>query len=257
MYVLLSPAKKLDEGASIAELPSSEFSFFDDVAVLLKTARRQKLADLRKLMGISEPLGQLNVERFAAMSLPMNADNARQAALLFAGDTYQGLAAASLSKDDLIWAQDHLGILSGFYGLLRPLDAIQPYRLEMGTALKTRRGKNLYEFWGERIAKLIDHRLLGHAEPLVINCASGEYFKAVAKKSLQAQVITPVFLEQKGDVAKTISFLAKKARGAMARYVVVNRLSEPQALQGFNELGYVFDDALSSFEKPVFVARRG
>lgn len=256
MYVLLSPAKKLAEGVSIAELPSSDFALAADVALLLKTARRQKVAELRNLMGISEALGQLNVERFAAMSLPMNAANARQAALLFAGDTYQGLDAASLSKEDLIWAQDHLGILSGFYGLLRPLDAIQPYRLEMGTALKTRRGKNLYEFWGERIAKLVDHRLIGHAEPVVINCASGEYFKAVAKKSLQAQVITPVFLEQKGDVAKTISFLAKKARGAMARYIVVNRLSEPQALQGFNELGYAFDSERSSGERPVFVAKR-
>lgn len=256
MYVLLSPAKKLDEGPSVTELPSSDFSLSQDVAALLKTARRQKVADLRKLMGISESLGELNVQRFGAMNMPMNAGNARQAALLFAGDTYRGLDAASLSKEDLIWAQDHLGILSGFYGLLRPLDAIQPYRLEMGTALKTERGKNLYEFWGERIAKLIDDRLLGHADPVLINCASGEYFKAVAKKSLQARVITPVFLEQKGDVAKTISFLAKKARGAMARYVVVNRLNEPQALQSFNELGYAFDSERSSFERPVFVAPR-
>jgi cytoplasmic iron level regulating protein YaaA (DUF328/UPF0246 family) len=257
MYVLLSPAKKMTEGARVSEHSSSELELAGDIQQLLKITATMRPNRLKKLMGISDALAELNAERFGAMQWPMTPDKARQAALLFAGDTYQGLDAASLSAEDLNWAQDHLGILSGLYGLLRPLDLIQPYRLEMGTSLKNHRGKDLYAFWGDRLANLVDQRVAGHPQPVVINCASNEYFKAAGTKALKAKVITPIFLEQKGDTAKTISFLAKKARGAMARYIVVNRLTKPEQMQDFDQHGYCFDTQRSTVDKPAFVAQRG
>jgi cytoplasmic iron level regulating protein YaaA (DUF328/UPF0246 family) len=256
MYVVLSPAKKLNEGPCVEGLGRSQLDLSDDLQQLMEVARPLEPSSLRQLMGISESLAELNAKRFESMQWPMTADNARQAALLFAGDTYTGLDAASLTAEDLEWAQDHVGILSGLYGLLRPLDLIQPYRLEMGTKLANGRGKNLYAFWGDRLAQLIDQRLADHSEKIVVNCASNEYFKAAGTKALSAQVVTPVFLEQKGDVVKTISFLAKKARGAMARYVISNRLTQADHLQGFDQLGYRYDAGRSSDGKPTFVAVR-
>ena len=256
MYVVLSPAKKLNEGPCVEGLGCSQLDLSDDLQQLIEVARPLEPSSLRQLMGISESLAELNAKRFESMQWPMTADNARQAALLFAGDTYTGLDAASLTAEDLDWAQDHVGILSGLYGLLRPLDLIQPYRLEMGTKLANGRGKNLYAFWGDRLAQLIDQRLADHSEKIVVNCASNEYFKAAGTKALRAQVVTPVFLEQKGDVAKTISFLAKKARGAMARFVISNRLTQADQLQGFDQLGYRYDASRSSDAKPTFVAVR-
>jgi len=256
MYVVLSPAKKLNEGPCVEGLGCSQLDLSDDLQQLMEVARPLEPSSLRQLMGISESLAELNAKRFESMQWPMTADNARQAALLFAGDTYTGLDAASLTAEDLDWAQDHVGILSGLYGLLRPLDLIQPYRLEMGTKLANGRGKNLYAFWGDRLAQLIDQRLADHSEKIVVNCASNEYFKAAGTKALRAQVVTPVFLEQKGDVAKTISFLAKKARGAMARFVISNRLTQADQLQGFDQLGYRYDASRSSDAKPTFVAVR-
>ena len=256
MYVVLSPAKKLNEGPCVEGLGCSQLDLSDDLQQLIEVARPLEPSSLRQLMGISESLAELNAKRFESMQWPMTADNARQAALLFAGDTYTGLDAVSLTAEDLEWAQDHVGILSGLYGLLRPLDLIQPYRLEMGTKLANGRGKNLYAFWGDRLAQLIDRRLADHSEKIVVNCASNEYFKAAGTKALRAQVVTPVFLEQKGDVAKTISFLAKKARGAMARFVISNRLTQADQLQGFDQLGYRYDASRSSDAKPTFVAVR-
>ena len=256
MYVVLSPAKKLNEGPCVEGLGSSQLDLSDDLQELMDVARPLAPTNLRELMGISESLADLNAKRFASMQWPMTTKNAKQAALLFAGDTYAGLDASSLSAEDLEWAQSHVGILSGLYGLLRPLDLIQPYRLEMGTKLASGRGKNLYAFWGDRLAQLIDQRLTDHAEKIVVNCASNEYFKAAGTKALNAQVITPVFLEQKGDVAKTISFLAKKARGAMARYVISNRLTQANQLHGFDLLDYRYDAERSTENKPTFVAVR-
>lgn len=256
MYVVLSPAKKLNEGPCLDHVGHTQLDLSSEVQELMGVTKPLKPDQLRQLMGISESLAELNVKRFGSMQWPMNTDNARQAALMFAGDTYTGLDASSLSAEDLEWAQRHVGILSGLYGLLRPLDLIQPYRLEMGTKLSNGRGKNLYAFWGDRLAALIDERLAGHDEPVVVNCASNEYFKAAGTKALKAKVITPVFLEQKGEVAKTISFLAKRARGAMARYVITNRITAPEQLRGFDLLDYRYDAERSTDNKPTFVAVR-
>ena len=250
MYVVLSPAKKLNEGPCLDHVGHTQFDLSSEVQELMGVTKPLKPQQLRELMGISESLAELNVKRFGSMQWPMNTDNARQAALMFAGDTYTGLDASSLGAEDLEWAQRHVGILSGLYGLLRPLDLIQPYRLEMGTKLSNGRGKNLYAFWGDRLAALIDERLAGHDEPVVVNCASNEYFKAAGTKALKAKEITPVFLEQKGEVAKTISFLAKRARGAMARYVITNRITAPEQLRGFDLLDYRYDAERSTTISP-------
>ncbi|KIN63045.1 DUF328 domain containing protein [Sulfitobacter noctilucicola] len=253
MLVVISPAKKLDW--SPKDTPVTQPDFQDDAIRLAKTARNLTLGDLKDLMGLSDDLARLNRDRFQAFEASPESTITRPAALAFAGDTYQGLEAASLDDDEMAWAQDHLRILSGLYGVLRPLDAIQPYRLEMGSKLKTRRGKTLYEYWRDDLSKALNAQAEQTGSDTLINCASQEYFGAVAPKALKLNVVTPQFMEDKhdGKGPKIVSFFAKKARGAMARYIVQNRLNDPDDIREFNVGGYTWNAELSTPQKPVFL----
>ena len=222
---------------------------------LAKTARNLTLGKLKGLMSLSDDLARLNRDRFAAFEEAPDEELTRPAALAFAGDTYQGLEAESLDAEEMAWAQDHLRILSGLYGVLRPLDAIQPYRLEMGSRLKTRRGANLYDYWRDGPAKALNAQGEAVGSDVLINCASQEYFGAVQPKALNLRVITPQFMEDKGDGKgpKIVSFFAKKARGAMARFIIQNRLTTADSIRDFDTGGYAFDAAASTEDRPVFV----
>lgn len=246
MLALLSPAKKLNFDRDNVPEAHTELQFKSDISELLKTAKNQKSSDLQRLMKISDDLSELNFQRFQSMSFPFTPDNAKQAAYAFNGDTYSGLDITTLKKDDVAFAQEHVRILSGLYGLVRPLDLIQPYRLEMGTRIANTRGKNLYDFWNEKIAMALNAELKNHKSPVIINLASTEYFKAVQKKALEYPVITPVFKEVKGSEAKVIGFSAKRARGMMARYISLNRIDNPEALKKFDLAGYKFMPNLST-----------
>ncbi len=251
MLVVISPAKRLDW--TERNVAASEPVFQNDAIRLSKTMRNQTLGDLKKLMGLSDDLARLNRDRYRAFSGEPSTDITRPAALAFAGDTYQGLEATSLDEEELAWAQDHLRILSGLYGVLRPLDAIQAYRLEMGSRLKTRRGKNLYDYWGNQLSKALNTQAVELGTEVLVNCASQEYFGAVDPKALKLRVVTPVFLEDKGGTPKVVSFFAKKARGSMARYIIQRRLTDPTGLQDFNTGGYKYRPDLSGPENPVFL----
>lgn len=251
MLVVVSPAKSLDMSA--VDVPATAPDFQADAVRLSKTARNLTLKDLKGLMSISDDLARLNRDRFKAFAAEPDAAATKPAALAFNGDTYQGLEAKTLTEDDLAWAQDHLRILSGLYGLLRPLDAIQPYRLEMGSRLKTRRGKTLYDYWGDTIAKALNAQAKAVGTDTLINCASQEYFGAADRKALKLRVITPVFMEIKDDKPRIVSFFAKRARGAMARFVVENRITEPDEIKGFTTGGYGYEPDLSEGDKWVFV----
>ena len=251
MLVVISPAKSLN--MTPVQIPATAPAFQDDALRLAKTARGLSLGDLKSLMAISDDLARLNRDRFAAFAADPAPEAVKPAALAFNGDTYQGLEAKTLSADDLHWAQDHLGILSGLYGLLRPLDAIQPYRLEMGSKLKTRRGASLYEYWGDTIAKALNARAADVGTDLLVNCASQEYFGAVDRKALKLRVITPSFIEVKDDKPRIVSFFAKRARGAMARFIVENRLTAAEAIKDFTSGGYAYDANLSDGDTWVFV----
>ncbi|MEM6886699.1 MAG: peroxide stress protein YaaA [Pseudomonadota bacterium] len=253
MLVVISPAKRLEWEVTCDEMTTPTYQ--DDAIRLAKTARNLTLRDLKSLMDLSDDLARLNRDRFKHFEADPAPDRTRPAALAFAGDTYQGLEAGSLSADEMIWAQDHLRILSGLYGLLRPLDAIQPYRLEMGSRLKTRRGTSLYAYWRDQIAKDLNVQGTRLGTDVLINCASKEYFDAVAPRTLKLRVVTPVFMEDRenGSDPKVVSFFAKRARGAMARYVVQNRLIEPQDIRHFDLAGYRFDVDRSTDKQPVFV----
>lgn len=253
MLAIVSPAKKLDIASLDRSLPLTQPGLLDQTEELVKTARALGPKDLQSLMSISENLANLNHARFQAFSTPFTADNAKPAALMFAGDTYTGLEAATLSTADLTWAQDHLGILSGLYGLLRPLDLIQPYRLEMGARLKTTRGSNLYQFWGDRITAQLRARLADHSEQAVVNLASVEYFKSIQPEALQGPVITPVFRETRDGGTKIISFMAKRARGMMARHVIEQRIDRPEGLKTFTSGDYRFDAAASTDTTYTFI----
>ena len=200
-------------------------------------------------MSLSDKLGALNYQRFQEWQTPFTADNARPAVLAFKGDVYQGLDAENMSDEDLNWAQDHLRILSGLYGLLRPLDLMQAYRLEMGTKFANDRGADLYQFWGD----LITTELNKMKTPVLVNLASNEYFKSVQKKALKAQIITPVFMDKKNDKYKIVSFYAKKARGLMSRYIIKNRITDVEQIKNFDTDGYSFNSAMSEADKWVFV----
>ncbi|WP_421729019.1 peroxide stress protein YaaA [Brevundimonas sp.] len=251
MLILLSPAKRLDFTEPSPDTPATQRRFVEDTATLSKTARNQTQAQLRALMGISADLAKLNQERFKAFD-PEALDTGVQAALAFAGDVYQGLDARTLDKQGLAFAQDHVRILSGFYGLLRPLDRIQPYRLEMGIRLKTRRGESLYDFWGDRIAKMIKADLADSAHPVVVNLASQEYFGAVDKKALKTPIITPNFYEGVGEKRKIVSFFAKKARGTMTRFAIDERIDNPEDLKRFDRDGYRLDKTASTDTDWIF-----
>jgi len=250
LLIVLSPAKRLDFTEADATLPASERRFVEETAGLSVTTKRQTRADLRKLMSISEALADLNFERFQAFD-PESLEGV-QAAFAFAGDVYEGLQARTLAKPDLEWAQEHLRILSGFYGLLRPLDRIQPYRLEMGIRLKTRRGASLYDYWGDRISKQLNEDAQGQADPTLVNLASQEYFGAIDAKALKIPVVTPHFREEKDGQTRIISFFAKKARGAMTRFIVDERIETVDDLKAFNRDNYRFNKALSGPNDWVF-----
>ncbi len=248
MLVVLSPAKRLDMTDSKAERLTKP-AFAREAAKLAEAARELSMEELQRLMGLSDRLARLNFERFRDFgTMPRKA-----AALAFAGDTYLGLEAASLDRDEINWAQEHLRILSGLYGVLRPLDAIEPYRLEMGSRLRTARAATLYEFWGERIARALAEQAGAIGTDVLVNCASQEYFGAVDEAALGLRVVTPVFLEDRPGGPKVISFFAKKARGAMARFIIQRRLCDPEALTEFDLGGYAFRPELSSPDRPVFL----
>lgn len=253
MLILLSPAKSLDYDTPLpAGLAHTLPPFIAESTQLIEVLRQQSPQDIASLMKISDPLAALNVARYAVWSPKFSARNARQALLAFNGDVYEGLDARTLAPDDLDWAQQHLAILSGLYGVLRPLDWMQPYRLEMGTRLATAMGSTLYQFWGPRIAQHLNSRLQGEADPVVLNLASQEYFKSVDRKALKARVVECVFEDWKGGAWKIISFHAKRARGLMARYAITRRLDVPQQLQAFDCEGYAFAPAASDAQRLVF-----
>lgn len=248
MLVVVSPAKKMDMTPRDG-LKATRPAFATEARALAQVARSLDAGGLQKLMKISPNLARLNTERFAAFGTMEE----KPAALAFAGDTYQGLEAGSLDAHEMAWAQDHLRILSGLYGVLRPLDAIEPYRLEMGSRLATERGRTLYDFWGDRIATALRDQAATVGTDTLVNCASQEYFGAVDEAALGLRVITPVFMEERGGEARIVSFYAKRARGAMARFIIKNRLSAPESLRDFDTGGYAHAPDLSSPDRPVFL----
>lgn len=252
MLILLSPAKNLDYTPPAIELDRTSVRMGDDILALSKVTAKLKRSDIAKMMHLSDKLADLNWHRFQAFDPSLSGEDTLQAVLAFNGDVYQGLSARTLSGDDLNWAQGHLRILSGLYGLLRPLDAIAPYRLEMGIKIKTKRGTKLVDFWGSRISKALNEDLAGQDAPIVVNLASTEYFGAVDKKVLEARIITCHFKEIKDGEARVLSFYAKKARGMMARFAIENRISQPEALKAFTVEGYEFQSEASKADDWVF-----
>jgi cytoplasmic iron level regulating protein YaaA (DUF328/UPF0246 family) len=252
MLIVISPAKTLDFETPSPLKKSTQPQFLAESQQLIDELRELDPAQISELMSISANLGELNHARFMNWSTPFTRRNAKQALLAFRGDVYTGLDADSFSADDIAFAQKHLRILSGLYGLLRPLDLMQPYRLEMGAGFANRRGKNLYAFWGQRITDALNRELSKQRKPTLINLASGEYFKAVHPKALAAQVIAPIFKERKGDDYKIVSFFAKKARGLMSAYIVKQQLTEPEAIKEFAVEGYRYAPRLSNAQEWVF-----
>ncbi|MCA9514486.1 MAG: peroxide stress protein YaaA [Myxococcales bacterium] len=249
MLAVLSPAKSLDLDPVARSLPPvTQPTLLAETETLMKTTRKLSAKKLSALMSISPALAELNHQRFQDFATPFTADNSKPAALMFAGDVYVGLDAGTLDDADLAWAQDHLGILSGLYGVLRPLDLMQAYRLEMGTSLATRRGKNLYAFWGDRVAKELGKRVAGHADATIVNLASNEYWKVIPKpaKTLPGGFLDVAFKEDKGDGPKVISFMAKRARGAMARWLVKERVDRREGVKDFAVDDYRFTPELST-----------
>ncbi|MDR1647356.1 MAG: peroxide stress protein YaaA [Zoogloeaceae bacterium] len=256
MFLLISPAKTLDFKTPVAVSRFSEPDWLAESAALMAQLRTLSPAEVASLMGISDALAALNVARYAEWSPPFTPENAKQAVLAFAGDVYEGLEARTLSAADLDWAQGHLGILSGLHGLLRPLDLIQPYRLEMGARLVNPRGKDLYAWWGTLLRDAVAAAVAASSgEACLINLASEEYFKAVRGKALPCPVIQPVFEDEKNGQFKVVSFYAKRARGLMTRHVIETRAESPETLKTFDREGYVFTPAAST--ETVWVFRRG
>lgn len=248
--MVISPAKSLDFTPAPRGVGTTTPQMTADVAELATVTRKLRKGDLKRLMSISDDLARLNHERFQAFD--PESEDGLQAALAFNGDVYAGLQARALDKGGMAYAQQRLRILSGLYGLLRPLDVIQPYRLEMGTRLKTKRGPSLYAFWGDRIAKALDAAAEGLAQPVLINLASQEYFAAVDRSALKLPVISCQFKEIRGGESKIISFYAKRARGLMARYAIDQRLDRAEGLKDFTSAGYAYQPALSTAEEWIF-----
>ncbi|SUG21584.1 UPF0246 protein YaaA [Salmonella enterica subsp. arizonae] len=237
MLILISPAKTLDYQSPLATTRYTQPELLDHSQQLIHQARQLSAPQIARLMGISDKLADLNATRFHDWQPHFTPDNARQAILAFKGDVYTGLQAETFSDADFDFAQQHLRMLSGLYGLLRPLDLMQPYRLEMGIRLENPRGKDLYQFWGDIITDKLNETLASQGDRVVINLASEEYFKSVKPKKLNAELIKPVFLDEKNGKFKVISFYAKKARGLMSRFIIENRLTKPEQLTAFNSEG--------------------
>lgn len=252
MLALISPAKTLDYSTA---LPTDEYTqprFLEQSAELIEVCRALSSTQVASLMKVSEKIAQLNVERFRDWQPNFDFSNARQAIYAFKGDVYTGLDAYSLNDKQIQFAQQHLRMLSGLYGVLRPLDLMMPYRLEMGTKLNNHMGKNLYSFWGDQITQLINEDLEKAGSQILLNLASDEYYKAVNEKNIQAKIVKPVFLDQKNGEYKTISFYAKKARGLMSRFMIEHEVSNIEQLHAFNTDGYYFDDVNSNDNEIVF-----
>ena len=250
--MLLSPAKTLDYETPATTESFSIPDYLEKSSELVKVMKQKSFMDLMELMQVSQKIAELNVERFNQWKLPFSTENAKQAVLAFKGDVYSGLDASALSENRLAYTQSHLRILSGLYGLLRPLDLMQPYRLEMGLKLTTKKGENLYQFWGEKITDALNVLLAKQDEPVLINLASNEYFKSVQKKNLDGRLITPEFKDWKNGKYKMISFFAKKARGLMVRYAIDHNIQKAEVLQNFDYDGYHFNLELSQADKWVF-----
>ena len=252
MLFLLSPAKSLDYDTPTGDLPHTLPGFVAQSAELIEVLKQKSPQQIAELMTLSDKLAGLNVARYEAWSPKFSAQNSKQAVLAFNGDVYEGLDAKTLKPAQLDWAQQHVCILSGLYGVLRPLDWMQPYRLEMGTALPTAQGKNLYQFWGSHIATYLNERAAADAVPVIVNLASEEYFKAVDKKALKPRVVNCVFEELKAGKYKIISFMAKRARGLMVRYAIEHKLNTVKKLESFNLEGYQFTADVSTPDRLVF-----
>ncbi|MEZ8823586.1 peroxide stress protein YaaA [Vibrio amylolyticus] len=252
MLIVISPAKTLDYESVLPTQESTQPDFIAHSKELIQECRKLTPVDISALMKVSDKIAGLNVARFEQWSETFSFENSRQAIYAFKGDVYTGLDALSLSADDLAYAQQHLRMLSGLYGLLKPMDLMQPYRLEMGTKLANSRGTNLYQFWGNLITDKLNEVFSAQDNKVLVNLASNEYFKAVKPKTLDAQVITPVFKDCKNGTYKVISFHAKKARGMMARYMIENKVDSVEALKGFDSAGYYFVEAESTDKELVF-----
>lgn len=252
MLALISPAKTLDYETALPTDIYTQPRLLEHSQQLIDVCRKLSATEIASLMTVSEKIANLNVERFRDWNAEFDFSNARQALFAFKGDVYTGLDAYHLKDQDIDFAQQHLRMLSGLYGLLRPLDLMMPYRLEMGTKLKNTRGNNLYEFWGSIITDQINQDLAEIDAKLLVNLASDEYYKSVNEKKIQAEIIKPVFLDQKNGKYKVISFYAKKARGLMARYLIENKLSQVEQLKAFDSEGYYFDAESSSNKELVF-----
>jgi len=255
MLTIISPAKTLDYESKLATQRYTQPELLDKSSQLINIAKKMTPADISSLMGISDKLALLNAERFNDWKPDFTPDNARQAILAFKGDVYTGLQAEDFSEQDFDFAQAHLRMLSGLYGLLRPLDLMRPYRLEMGIRLANPQGSNLYSFWGDLLTEKLNTLLAEQGDKVLVNLASDEYFKAVKPAKLQAEIIKPVFLDEKNGKYKVISFYAKKARGLMSRFIIKERLKKADQLQDFNLEGYQFDATRSQGNELVFTRK--
>jgi uncharacterized protein len=252
MLIVISPAKKLDYNSTVAAKNHSQAELLDHSAELLQGLKKLSPQDVCALMGLSDNLGALNYERFQAWERPFTENNAKPAILAFKGDVYQGLDADSMTDKQLAWAQDHLRILSGLYGLLRPMDLMQPYRLEMGTKFANQRGKDLYQFWGKIITDELNSLLSSAKSPVLLNLASNEYFKSVQQKDINGRIVTPIFMDKKGDKYKIVSFYAKKARGLMSAFIIKNQIIVVEGIKKFDVDGYSFNPAMTDGDNWVF-----
>ncbi len=254
MLVVVSPAKTLDFESGPITKTHTQPRFLEQSQLLVDNLKKLSVSELATLMKLSDRLAGLNMARFQTWSTPFDFSNAKQAVLAFKGDVYTGLDADSLDNDGLTFMQQHLRILSGLYGVLRPLDLIQPYRLEMGTKFNNAKGKDLYQFWGQQLREVIEAEL---DDDILINLASNEYFKALQAKQLNARIITPIFKDWKNGQYKIISFYAKKARGLMSRYIIENQIEKPEQLQQFDSDGYRFNADMSKDDNWVFIRDHG
>lgn len=256
MLTVISPAKTLDFDTPTLTDVYTQPAHLTQSRQLVRRLRELSTQDISKMMSVSDNLAELNRERFKQWKTPFRPDNSRQAIFAFKGDVYLGLDAYSMAPAEVDFAQNHLRILSGLYGLLRPLDLMQAYRLEMGTRLGTEQGSNLYQFWGDRITKTINRELKQSDSQTLVNLASGEYFKSIKPKQLNAEIITPAFKEYRDGEYKFIQFFAKKARGSMARYLIDRKIDNPEALKDFDYAGYGYNAELSGNNEWVFTRRQ-
>ncbi len=256
MLIVVSPAKTLDFETKPKSKITTTPDFLNDSQELINQLKKFKSQDVIDLMGVSQKIADLNVERFNTWKQPFTSENSKQAVLAFKGDVYTGLDAESMKADDFKFAQKHLRILSGLYGLLRPMDLMQPYRLEMGKKLENKRGKNLYHFWGEQITDALNQQIKSVKSETLVNLASNEYFKSIKPKLLNAEIITPAFKDYKNGDYKMISFFAKKARGMLSRYIIDNRITNPEDMKSFAVDGYKFNSKLTDGNTWTFTRKQ-